>query len=362
MLKAPKYLFVLGILGLFLCLIKCTYLSPQVNLDIAVPPFQKLSEYNLFLGNMADLTPNEGLIPFEPITPLFSDYAEKLRFVWMPEGESAIYHDSETFNFPLSAVLIKNFYFPNDFRDETKGRRIMETRLLVNREDGWDALAYIWNDEQTEAFLEIAGGIKQVEWINGEGEKVNSPYVIPNKNQCKGCHVVDRKLLPIGPKARNINSSIDYREGKMNQLEKWKSMGYLKSCPDHENAPKIAKWDDSTSGTLEERALAYMELNCGTCHNRKGPAHTTGLYLTSFENEPAHLGICKSPVAAGQGSGGRLYDIVPGDPDASILVFRMESTDAAVMMPEMGRKLVHKEGVALIREWIQSIKYSCDPN
>ncbi|HIA12977.1 MAG TPA: hypothetical protein EYN69_13040 [Flavobacteriales bacterium] len=235
----------------------------------------------------------------------------------------------------------------------------METRLLVNRESGWDALAYIWNDEQTEAVLEIAGGVKQVKWKSKNGEVVETPYIIPNKNQCKGCHVGDGKFLPIGPKARNMNSDYDYNGRVENQLERWKKMGYLTGLPDAREIPHVAKWDDEQSGTLEERALAYLEVNCGTCHNRKGPAHTTGLYLTVFEKQPAHLGICKSPVAAGQGSGGRSYDIVPGKPEESILPFRMESTNPGIMMPELGRKLVHKEGVELIKQWISSIKGTC---
>lgn len=70
---------------------------------------------------------------------------------------------------------------------------------------------------------------------------------------------------------------------------------------------------------------------------------------------PLALGIGKAPVAAGKGSGGRMFSIVPGSPDESILVYRIESTDPGVMMPEMGRRLVHEEGVSLIREWIQSM-------
>lgn len=331
----------------------------EVNIDVNLPPFKLLSEYNLYSGDLKELIPNTGLLPFDLITPLFSDYAKKLRFVWMPEGISATYSEKDVFEFPIGAVLIKNFYFPHDFSDEAKGRRVIETRLLVNRPSGWDALAYIWNDEQTEAKLEIAGGIKQVKWRAANGEIVETPYIIPNKNQCKGCHVGDGKFLPIGPKARNLNMDYNYAGEVINQLKKWSDIGYLTDMPAGDTIPKIAKWDEEDSGTLEERAMAYLEVNCGTCHNRKGPAHTTGLYLTVFEKEPTHLGMCKSPVAAGLGSGGRIYDIVPGKPEESILTFRMESTNPGIMMPELGRKLVHKEGVELIKRWITSIKGTC---
>ena len=69
-----------------------------------------------------------------------------------------------------------------------------------------------------------------------------------------------------------------------------------------------------------------------------------------------HLGLYKKPVATGRGSGGLKYSIVPGKPDESILLHRMDSLDPGVMMPESGRKLSHSEGVALINDWIISLK------
>ena len=68
------------------------------------------------------------------------------------------------------------------------------------------------------------------------------------------------------------------------------------------------------------------------------------------------LGIYKTPVAAGRGSGPLRYDIVPGKPEESILVYRFNSTEPAVMMPELGRTMVHNEGLELIKEWIVSLK------
>ena len=101
-----------------------------------------------------------------------------------------------------------------------------------------------------------------------------------------------------------------------------------------------------------DRARAYLEINCAHCHSADGPAKTSGLMLDYHETNPAALGVGKAPVAAGRGSGGRFYGIVPGKPDASIMVYRMEATDPELMMPEMGRKQTHEEGVALVREWI----------
>ena len=114
----------------------------------------------------------------------------------------------------------------------------------------------------------------------------------------------------------------------------------------------MVAWDDPSTGDVDSRARAWLEVNCAHCHNPAGPAKNSGLDLRVAAREPAHFGVFKSPVAAGRGTGNRLYDIVPGKPDESILLYRMESTDPGVMMPELGRQRVDARGVALIREWI----------
>ncbi len=71
--------------------------------------------------------------------------------------------------------------------------------------------------------------------------------------------------------------------------------------------------------------------------------------------ETEKLGIWKSPVAVGRGGGGRKYSIVPGKPEESILYFRLNTTDPGIMMPEVARRMIHEEGVALVKEWIESL-------
>ncbi len=84
-------------------------------------------------------------------------------------------------------------------------------------------------------------------------------------------------------------------------------------------------------------------------------ARTSGLDLSLSQNDPARFGVWKSPTATGRGSGGRKYDIVPGKPDQSILVYRMESDEPGVRMPNLGRNISHPGSIELIREWIQSM-------
>src|SRR5688500_6530345 len=82
---------------------------------------EKLSEYNFFVGKLSDLKHADDLIPYAVNTPLFSNYAEKLRFVKFPTGQSAQYDDTSAFIFPEGTILIKNFYYPIDFRKPEKG-------------------------------------------------------------------------------------------------------------------------------------------------------------------------------------------------------------------------------------------------
>jgi uncharacterized repeat protein (TIGR03806 family) len=326
-------------------------------------PKEKLSEYNFFKGDIKKQVPNDGIVPYSLATPLFSDYAEKLRFIKLPEGKTVDYNDKEVLDFPVGTTIIKTFYFPNDFRNADKGYRIMETRLLIHENDGWKALEYVWNDEQTDAILEVAGDTKEVSYTYLDGKKRKHQYSIPNLNQCKGCHNRNEKMTPIGPSARQLNSvgSSQFTVFKNlfstdNQLVNWQKVDILKGLPDLASVPKIPVWNQPETGTLDARARAWLDINCAHCHRPEGPASTSGLNLSIHNTDLITLGIEKAPVAAGRGTGDRTYDIVKGHPEKSILLYRMESTDPGIMMPEVGRRTVNKEGIELIKEWIKEMK------
>ncbi len=333
---------------------------PDLEIDLASLPLDKLSDYGFFTGELNELEPYKGVIPYELITPLFSDYAGKSRFVWMPAGKSATYTENGVLDFPVGAIIIKHFYFDNDLRDPSLGRQIMETRLLIRQDTAWQPASYIWNSAQDEADFTVLARQVNVEWTHFDGTQRSTNYYIPNKNDCKGCHNVANELLPIGPKVRNLNSNFAYANGTENQLDRWASEGYLTGLPTLTSVPKVAKWDDSSSGTVTERARAYLDVNCAHCHNADGPANNSGFFLNYGEMDEDKLGFCKTPVAAGQGSGGLDYVIVPGLPDESILPFRMNSTVTDIAMPELARSVIHEEGLQLIRDWITSLPGDCD--
>lgn len=332
----------------------------SVQWDEPAIPYPRLSAYGFFQLPLKSLHPQEGVMPYELITPLFTDYAHKARFVWMPPGRSASFADDGRILFPDQSVLIKNFYYPADFRRPQENWDLIETRLLVKAQGQWQAYTYIWNDKDTDAILSTVGDFRTAQWIDDQGLTQQVDYVVPNKNQCKSCHNVANNIEPIGPKYRNLNRSVPAGDGRnVSQLARWVSAGYLTALPPEDvQWATLAHWQDDKA-PLEDRALAYLEINCGHCHNPQGPAHTTGLFLLADEPERQRLGFCKAPVAAGKGSGGRQFGIVPGNPDASILVYRMENTDPGIMMPELGRMMPHREGIALIREWIAGLSGNC---
>jgi uncharacterized repeat protein (TIGR03806 family) len=322
------------------------------------PPIfkQNLSEYGFFEGNINEQRPAADVVPYALNAPLFSDYAQKLRFIRLPKGVAVDYNPDSVLQFPVGTAIVKTFFYANDLRNEKKGRRLIETRLLLHEENGWVALPYVWNDAQTDATLEFAGGDATVVWTNEKGSKRELAYVIPNKNQCRGCHERGEVMTPIGPSARQLNGDFKYVEGVENQLINWKKRLILRGpLDDFSNAPKAVNYSDAAA-KLDDRARAYLDINCGHCHNSKGQAMTSGLHLDWKTTDSTALGFLKTPVAAGKGSGNLKFDIVKGKPSESILVYRMRSTDAGEMMPELSRKLVHTEGVELIKEWIKSLK------
>ncbi|HAT65007.1 MAG TPA: hypothetical protein DCS66_10445, partial [Flavobacteriaceae bacterium] len=236
-------------------------ISP-VNFDINAVPYNTLSEYNFFEGDLASQEPVYGVLPYDLISPLFTDYAHKKRFVWMPYGVKAQYEsDASVLNFPTGSILIKTFYYENVLPNNAT--QIIETRLLIKKAEGWIFADYIWNEDQTEANLDTSGngGFKEIEWVeNGETKFVN--YRIPSESQYFTCHKFYKSSTPIGPKPQSLNSNYNYADGTANQLEKWISMGYLESVPS--NITTVVDWTDA-SESIEMRVRSYFDVNCANC-------------------------------------------------------------------------------------------------
>ncbi|MBS0514793.1 MAG: hypothetical protein JSS16_04915 [Proteobacteria bacterium] len=359
--------------------------TPQPVHSFAEGKPEKLSDWHLVEAHDGRLVANTDVVPYDLNTPLFSDYAHKFRTVWLPKGTTAKYDADGPFDFPVGTVLTKTFFYPKSggeakavartydtSRDFAAGAadealdlakvRLVETRILVRREKGWEAIPYVWNAAQTDAELARTGDAIPLELVADNNEREAFTYVVPNENQCAGCHVANvaaKAIEPLGPRARHLNKDYSYASGAENQLAHWTRLGLLAGSPDPARAPRDADWHDAKA-PVADRARAYLDINCSMCHSPTGPANTTALDLRSANADLRRLGVCKPPVAAGRGTGDHLFDIVPGKPDDSILLYRVTSDEPGVMMPEMGRSTTHKEGVALIRDWIAATSGNCD--
>ena len=346
-------------LGTLLCLIGCGQRPVRSFTDEPFP--KKLSEWHLFVSAQPQLKPNLGVVPYDLNTPLFSDYASKYRFVWMPAGAAARYREDGPFEFPVGTVLAKTFAFPAEAASSSNSspkERLIETRLLVKGEDGWAALPYIWDSEQRDATLQLVPDPVAIRFTDVAGKRHDFTYVIPNANECRECHDNQKILQPIGPKARNLNKNYSYESGAENQLAHLARVGYLQGLPANAASwPHAAKWDD-TAVPVADRTRAYLDNNCAHCHQPGGQAGYTGVDFRLSQTDLSHQGLCKSPNSAGF-VGALRYDLIPGDPDHSILIYRLESTAPKVSMPALGRDVVHHEGVQLLREWIAGLAGGC---
>lgn len=344
---------------------------PPVRLNPADPPARRISRYYLFKDPKRQV-PNDRVIPYDLNTPHFADYANLHRFIWLPEGKRIVYRRHEL-EFPVGAVIILTVGYLNDIRQPARGEQIIETRLLLRKEEGWIGLQYIWNKETTEAYLSLLGGEIEVSWVHYDGQKRQHLYLMPNRNQCNQCHQINGTITPLGPiQAQYLNKNFDYSEGTYNdavglapanrwvenQLLHWSRIGYLDGMEeDLEQIPQVPVWNDPDTGTVKERARAYLDMNCANCHRPGGLAHTSGLDLTYKQQTPVRYGVFKAPVAAGRGAGNARFAIQPGRPEGSLLLHRLESIDPGVRMPIVGRSLEHREGVALISEWISQMTF-----
>lgn len=324
-------------------------LSP-VKMDLTQVPYSKLSEYIFFDGEMKNQHPVLGVLPYKPESELFTDYAEKKRFVYVPSGLKATYmNDYSILKLPVGSVLIKNFYYNNVQPSNTT--KIIETRIMIQKADGWIYANYVWNDEQTEAFLNLNGSTKQITWIDNAVSRTID-YDIPNEVKCAVCHTINNEKKPIGIKPQNLNGNYNYSDGTYNQLSKWITSGILENNL-HPNINAVVNYKDN-SKPLETRVRSYFDANCAHCHQPGGYADHFALKFEFKETTNlTNMGVCVAAEHTVPGHPGRI--IKPGDLTQSLLYYRVTTNDPNFRMPFLGRTIVHDEGAALIADWINSL-------
>jgi uncharacterized repeat protein (TIGR03806 family) len=287
----------------------------------------KLSDYNIYQGNLSDLIVTEDYNIYELSSPFFSDYAEKQRLIKIPNGTLMNVVDDGLLDFPEGTIIVKTFYYFNDKRDETKGKKVIETRLLIKENNDWKTATYLWNDEQTDANLISAGLNKAVNWIAETGEAKAISYHIPSNAECATCHQSSGKIMPIGPKVRNLNIDVIRSNVTQNQLIYLQSEGVLSSVTptDFGTMPNYR----NTNLTLDARSRAYLDINCAACHNENGFA-ANSVYNFNYTESIENTGILNNK---------------------NRIIQQIEIGE----MPQSGAALVHTEGLELIKSFVESL-------
>jgi uncharacterized repeat protein (TIGR03806 family) len=329
-------------------------------------PWPLLSQWGLF-RDIATQAPSARVVPYEVNAQLYADETDKHRFVWIPEGETIEYHPTRAWRFPVGTVLVKTFSYARAVTEGDAGMeeqpRLLETRLLVRERERWSAHTYIYEGTQRDAQRKVAGKRIPLRFRDADGALRENSYGVPNTNQCGDCHGRDEAQDTLGGTTRQLNR--DAPDADVNQIERFIELGWLTGAEPRDARQQLV--DPFGDAPLVDRMRAYSDANCGHCHNEEPESGDdgSGLWLRFEATDPASaepgtLGICKAPQSAGGATCGLAVDVVPGDPERSILACRMASEDPQVQMPPLGRNLHDVRGTALYREWIESLEGSCD--
>jgi len=285
-----------------------------------------LSDLNIFSGTLEDLTPSIYAFEYDLTTPLFTDYSHKQRLIALPSGETMQYVDNGLPAFPDNTVIAKTFYYFNDERDETLGKRIMETRVLIKQSGAWVTGNYKWNAAQTEATLDTDGSVVAYSYVDNSGDTKNLNYQIPSNTDCFQCHSNNDQILPLGPKLRSMHFN--------NQLQDFIDNNYLSNLTDPSIVSVLPDWTNRDDYSLMERTRAYFDVNCAHCHQPGGTCDTESSldfrYETPFEDTDIYT---------------FRYTILA----------RTQNYINEYSMPYIGTTIIHDEGYDLIEQFVDSL-------
>jgi uncharacterized repeat protein (TIGR03806 family) len=274
------------------------------------------------------------LIPYGLNAPFWSDGAEKERWLGLPDGARISVSEDGDWELPNGTVIVKHFRL---------GARLAETRLFMRHPDGgWAGYTYQWNDAQTDA-TRVRGGL--VAPIEGQD------WIFPSEADCMWCHN-DSAGFSLGLETAQLNGDHVYPQtGRTsNQLATLNAIDVL-SPPVAPGAPAYADPGDPAQA-LETRARSYLHVNCSICHRPEGP---TPALMDLRNDTPLRLaGACDVPPTLGDLDIPDARIIAPGEPARSELLARMSRRDADGM-PPLASRLPDTEGIALIRDWIESL-------
>lgn len=277
--------------------------------------------------------PATGMIPYAVNTPLWSDGAEKHRWLGLPNGKTINVDENGDMHFPIGTVFVKNFAFEG---------KLFETRLFMRHQNGnWAGYSYEWKDDLSEAFL--LPGKKSKQLTNG----ITWDY--PSRAECMACHT-DVAGFTLGPEIVQLNGDYDYSSTNRtaNQVVTWGKIGLFNKQIDNYlvNLTALhAPNDETVSPNL--RARSYLHVNCSNCHRPEGPAQGTSDFRYNIPIRS--MNICDQLPATSVGD--RILD--PGNPDASSISIRMHILGKD-RMPPVGTAIVDETATTLLDNWIQN--------
>lgn len=280
-----------------------------------------------------------GLVPYAVNNELWSDGAEKKRFLALPDGTTLHATPEGHLDLPKGAVAVKEF--------SIGGKRI-ETRLLRHHpDDSWSGSSYEWNDAQTDATL--------LEDTKEKKLSTGQTWSFPSPIQCFVCHK-DSAGTTLGTEAQQLNRDFAYTTGqRTNQLTTLADIGYVDARLEPGKTPKLPAIDSSASAT--DRARAYLHSNCSFCHREGGG---TGVDMEFRFGVPfANMKLCNERAANSGGRGSAR--LVPGQPLDSVLFLRMTSRPNVGYgpMPPLASNVVDDKAAEALSGWISSIT-KCD--
>jgi len=334
-------------------------------------------------------------------------------------GKIEYFNDTTRWQSPVGAIYVKTFAYPPNLEDpNTDGlEQLIETRIMahVAAEDDrlgcsgadscWQVHVYVYNEEMTDAVCQSGGATVSIEYTNPVEKECSddqSPceldedcpgfisgatcdhvqesvpeYGVPANGACRRCHGAD-DTRTLGPSTGMLNRGNEYIAGEpvANQIDQLYELEMLAPKPPTDKDLRTTYVEPvlytqpepegcQTPACFHEAARSYFDSNCSQCHAPDGEGKGTGLWLDYASMDPVgatpadfrRWGVCRTPTSAGgvKNCGDAKVDILPGDPDNSILLCRINSTTPSEMMAPLGRSLVDENGYDVIRQWITDL-------
>jgi uncharacterized repeat protein (TIGR03806 family) len=309
-----------------------------------------LSETGAF-KDTRNLVPSDELIPYDLIVPFWSDGAEKLRWIAVPQGTIKFSPTGE-WSFPEGTVFVKTFELPTDAKTPSVKRRLETRLLMVGPKDSVYGVVYKWRADLSDADLLPDSLLEPVPIKGADGATREQTWYYPSRKDCLTCHTVLAHGV-LGAKARQLDHDFTYPSGvKDNELRTWSHLGLFDQPLRDEDIAALAHLSSLADSTrsLEERARSYVDANCSNCHRPGGTvANFDARYSTPLDQQ----GLIDGPVLLDQGID-RPRVISPHDVWRSIAFMRID-TVGDIRMPPLDRETIDQTGVDLMHQWIDSL-------